>query len=60
MVSVAHAGTIRATLATALALTPGAALRLVVDVLSISRCDHFPDSGAWRVQFVNRPDCPAP
>lgn len=58
MVIVAHAGSIRATLACALALAPGAALRLVIDVLSISRCDHFPDSGAWRVQFVNRPGCP--
>ncbi len=59
IVIVAHAGTIRATLSTALALAPGAALGLVVDILSISRCDHFPDSGAWRVQFVNRPGCPA-
>ncbi len=60
MVIVAHAGTIRAALAMALGLTPKAALRLVVDTLSISRCDHFPDSAAWRVQFVNRPGCPAP
>lgn len=58
IVIVAHAGSIRATLACALALEPDTALRLSVDTLSISRCDHFPDSGAWRVQFVNRSGCP--
>ncbi len=54
IIVVAHSGTIRAALAGALDLTPGAALRIAVDVLSVSRCDHFPDSGAWRVQFINR------
>lgn len=54
IIVVAHSGAIRAALARALDLTPNAALRIAVDVLSVSRCDHFPDSGAWRVQFINR------
>lgn len=60
IVAVAHSGAIRAALAKALTLAPEAALRLSIDALSLSRCDHFPDSGGWRVQFINRPGRPEP
>ena len=55
IVIVAHSGSIRAALGKALALTPSAALRIVVEVLSVSRCDYFAASDGWRVQFINRP-----
>lgn len=51
-VLVVHSGTIRAVLAIALDLSPDAALRFVIDPLSLTRIDHL-DSG-WRVVAVNR------
>ena len=51
-VLVVHSGTIRAVLAIALDLAPDAALRFVIDPLSLTRIDRL-DSG-WRVVAVNR------
>jgi alpha-ribazole phosphatase len=52
VVLVVHSGTIRSVLAIALDITPDAALRLVVDPLSLTRIDRLDD--AWRVVCVNR------
>ena len=52
VVLVAHSGTIRAVLAIALDLAPDAALRFVIDPLSLTRIDRL-ESG-WRVVAVNR------
>ena len=52
VVLVVHSGTIRAVLAIALDLTPDAALRFVIDPLSLTRIDRL-ESG-WRVVAVNR------
>jgi len=49
---VVHSGTIRAALGIALDLTPQAALRLVIDPLSLTRVDRLP--GGWRVVSVNQ------
>lgn len=49
---VVHSGTIRAALGIALAIAPEAALRFVVDPLSLTRIDRL-ESG-WRVVCVNR------
>lgn len=49
---VVHSGTIRAALCIALDLTPHAALRFVVDPLSLTRIDRL--STGWRVVSVNQ------
>lgn len=49
---VVHSGTIRAALCIALDLTPQAALRFVIDPLSLTRIDRF--ASGWRVVSVNR------
>lgn len=51
VVLVVHSGTIRAVLAIALDLSPDAALRFVIDPLSLTRIDRL-DNG-WRVGAVN-------
>ncbi len=50
-VLVVHSGTIRAVLAVALELSPDAALRFVIEPLSLTRIDRL-DNG-WRVVAVN-------
>ncbi len=52
VVLVVHSGTIRAALAIALDLRPDAALRFVIDPLSLTRIDRLEDG--WRVVAVNR------
>ena len=52
VVLVVHSGTIRAVLAIALELSPDAALRFVIDPLSLTQIDRL-DNG-WRVVAVNR------
>jgi alpha-ribazole phosphatase len=52
VVLVVHSGTIRAVLAIALDLSPDAALRFVIDPLSLTQIDRL-DKG-WRVVAVNR------
>ncbi|WP_426439239.1 histidine phosphatase family protein [Bradyrhizobium genosp. P] len=52
-VLVVHSGTIRAILAIALDLSPGTALRFVIDPLSLTRIDRL--QNAWRVVAVNQP-----
>lgn len=49
---VVHSGTIRAALCIALDLAPEAALRFVVDPLSLTRIDRL--ATGWRVVFVNQ------
>ena len=49
---VVHSGTIRAALCIALDLTPGAALRFVIDPLSLTRIDRL--ASGWRVVSVNQ------
>jgi alpha-ribazole phosphatase len=49
---VIHSGTIRAALCIALDIAPEAALRFVIDPLSLTRIDRL--DGGWRVAFVNR------
>jgi len=49
---ITHSGTIRAALAIALELAPEAALRFVVDPLSVTRIERL--SNGWRVVSVNR------
>lgn len=49
---VVHSGTIRAALCIALDLAPQAALRFVIDPLSLTRIDRL--STGWRVVCVNR------
>ena len=51
-VLVVHSGTIRAVLAIALDLAPDAALRFVIDPLSLTRIDRL--EGGWRVVAVNQ------
>jgi alpha-ribazole phosphatase len=51
-VLVIHSGTIRAALAIALDLAPEAALRFVIDPLSLTRIDRLGDH--WRVMSVNQ------
>lgn len=51
-VLVVHSGTIRAVLAIVLDLAPDAALRFVIDPLSLTRIDRL--DGGWRVVAVNR------
>ena len=51
-VLIVHSGTIRAALAVALDLAPEAALRFVIDPLSLTRIDRL-DHG-WRVVAVNQ------
>ena len=51
-VLVVHSGTIRATLCVALDIEPVAALRFVVDPLSLTRIDRLSDG--WRVAAVNQ------
>jgi len=48
---VVHSGTIRAALCIALDLAPQAALRFVIDPLSLTRIDRL--DGGWRVVAVN-------
>ena len=58
LVVVAHGGSIRAAVATALGLDPEAALALTVDTLSLTRLDHIAGPGqghGWRVGHVNLP-----
>ncbi len=52
VVLVVHSGTIRAVLAIALDVSPDAALRFVIDPLSLTQIDRL-DNG-WRVGAVNR------
>jgi alpha-ribazole phosphatase len=52
VVLVVHSGTIRAVLAVALDLSPDAALRFVVDPLSLTRIDRL--EHGWRVVAVNQ------
>jgi alpha-ribazole phosphatase len=52
VVLVVHSGTIRAVLAIALDLSPDAALRFVVDPLSLTRIDRL--EHGWRVVAVNQ------
>lgn len=52
VVLVVHSGTIRAVLAIALDLAPEAALRFVIDPLSLTRIDRI--GNGWRVAAVNR------
>ncbi|WP_409189378.1 histidine phosphatase family protein [Bradyrhizobium sp. RDM4] len=49
---VVHSGTIRAALCIALDLAPDAALRFVIDPLSLTRIDRLPTG--WRVMCVNQ------
>lgn len=49
---VVHSGTIRAVLAIALDLSPDAALRFVIDPLSLTRIDRL--EKGWRIVAVNR------
>jgi alpha-ribazole phosphatase len=49
---VVHSGTIRAALCVALDLTPQAALRFVIDPLSLTRIDRL--TTGWRVVSVNQ------
>jgi len=49
---VVHSGTIRAALAIALGIEPQAALRFVIDPLSLTRIDRLADG--WRVVSVNQ------
>ena len=49
---VVHSGTIRAVLAIALDLAPDAALRFVIDPLSLTRIDRL--ENGWRVDAVNQ------
>jgi alpha-ribazole phosphatase len=49
---VVHSGTIRAVLCIALDLTPQAALRFVINPLSLTRIDRLSDG--WRVMSVNQ------
>jgi alpha-ribazole phosphatase len=51
-VLVVHSGTIRAVLAIALDLAPDAALRFVIDPLSLTRIDRL--ENGWRVAAVNQ------
>lgn len=53
VVVVAHGGTIRAALATALDLDPERALAFMIDHVSLTRIDHI-EGAAWRLGFVNR------
>ncbi len=48
---IVHSGTVRAFLAIALDLTPNAALRFVIDPLSLTRIDRL--HGGWRVGGIN-------
>ncbi len=52
VVLVVHSGTIRAVLAIALDLDPDAALRFVIDPLSLTRIDRL--TSGWRIVAVNR------
>ncbi|UTD26474.1 histidine phosphatase family protein [Bradyrhizobium sp. WD16] len=52
VVLVVHSGTVRAALAVALDLDPAAALRFVVDPLSLTRIDRL--AGNWRISGVNQ------
>lgn len=52
VVLVVHSGTIRALLAIALDLSPDAALRFVIDPLSLTRIDRL--GNGWRVVNVNQ------
>jgi alpha-ribazole phosphatase len=49
---VVHSGTIRAALCIALDIDPEAALRFVIQPLSITRIDHL--RNGWRVVSVNQ------
>ena len=49
---VVHSGTIRAALGIALGIEPRAALRFVIDPLSLTRIDRL--DGTWRVMGVNQ------
>jgi alpha-ribazole phosphatase len=51
VILVVHSGTIRAVLAIALDLAPDAALRFVIDPLSLTRIDRL--KNGWRVVAVN-------
>jgi alpha-ribazole phosphatase len=52
VILVVHSGTIRAALAIALDLEPNAALRFVIEPLSLTRIDRLKDG--WRVVAVNQ------
>jgi alpha-ribazole phosphatase len=52
VILVVHSGTVRAALAIALDLTADAALRFVIDPLSLTRIDRL--ENGWRVVAVNR------
>jgi alpha-ribazole phosphatase len=52
VVLIVHSGTIRSVLSIALDIAPDAALRFVIDPLSLTRVDRV--AGGWRVVCVNR------
>ena len=52
VILVVHSGTVRAALAVALDLSPEAALRFIIDPLSLTRIDRL--ERGWRVVAVNR------
>ena len=52
VIVVVHSGTVRAALAIALDVAPEAALRFVIDPLSLTRIDHV--AGHWRIVGVNQ------
>jgi alpha-ribazole phosphatase len=52
VILVVHSGTVRAVLAIALDLAPDAALRFVIDPLSLTRIDRL--ANAWRIVVVNQ------
>jgi alpha-ribazole phosphatase len=53
IVVVGHGGSIRAALAHALAVDADRALGFAIDNCSLTRLDHFPSDGAWRIGSVN-------
>jgi len=52
VILVVHSGTVRAVLAIALDLAPDAALRFVIDPLSLTRIDRL--ANGWRIVAVNQ------
>jgi len=53
IVCVAHGGTIKAMLAVSLELSSDRALAFNIDNCSITRADHLPGGGLWRIPTVN-------
>lgn len=58
IVAIAHGGTIRAAIASALNLNPETALAFKVDNLSVTRLDYLVNreyGATWRIVYVNQP-----